>query len=73
MARVAVILIKIWRCRLYDVVVNVRILYQSRAIATPNLNSVGYDVMKLAILANHGSDSKESGHFAAVRALIRLM
>jgi hypothetical protein len=48
-------------------------LYQSRAIATPNLNSVGYDVMKLAILANHGSDSKESGHFAAVRALIRLM
>jgi hypothetical protein len=61
---------KWWRHRLYDVI-DVRAIDQSDETITPKLDSPGGDVMKQANLASHSSATKYSGHFAAVRALIR--
>jgi hypothetical protein len=40
---------------------------QSREPITSKIKGPGCDVMKHANLANHGSDAKNSGHFAAAR------
>ncbi len=53
---------KMWRRRLFD---------QSGETITPKINGLdGYQIQS-ANVVNHGSDDKHSGHFAAVRALIR--
>jgi hypothetical protein len=61
--------VKMGRCR-FDDVVNVGAVRQSREPVAPNVDCPGRDVVKRTDLANHGSDAKEFGHFAAVLTLI---
>jgi hypothetical protein len=53
-----------------DDVVPVGTIKQSKETVAPKLNGPGSDFVKGANLANHGSNAKDSGHFAAVRTLI---
>jgi hypothetical protein len=58
------------RSRRLDYVVQVDTIKQSGDTVAPKICSPGSDVVKRANLANHGSNNKEAGHFAAVRTLI---
>jgi hypothetical protein len=54
----------------FEYVVDVGAILQSDGPVASKIYGPGSDVMKRANLANHGSNAKESGHFAAVRTLI---
>jgi hypothetical protein len=58
------------RRRRLDYVVDVGTIKQSGDTVAPKVDGPGSDIMKRAKLVNHGSNAKESGHFAAVRTLI---
>ena len=58
--------VKVRSCKL-DYVVEVGTIKQSGDTVAPKEDSPGSDVVKRANLANHGSNAKEAGHFAAVR------
>jgi hypothetical protein len=60
--------VKMRRRRLGDVV-DVGKINQSGETVAPKVNGPSGDVMKCTSLANHGSDAKDSGHFAAVQTL----
>jgi hypothetical protein len=62
--------VELWRSGLDDVIRVCALIQRGETIA-PNMNGTGYNVVERTDLTNHGYDTKESGYFAAVRALIR--
>ena len=58
------------RSRRLDYVVEVGTIEQSGDTVAPKVDNPGSAVVKRANLANHGSNTKEDGHFAAVRTVI---